>query len=411
MQELSELKVLMQRHIFGNDIANTFNPYSRAVFDRLRRCHTIHMGVHQYRCDDKACGHIHLQYHSCGDRHCPHCGGTKRDAWVEDRMSELLPIKYYHVVFTLPSELRSLVMGNRKVMFDLLFESAHYTLLTLGRDPKWLGGQLGIISILHTHGQELSFHPHIHCIVSGGGINKDGQWQTNKRAGDSFLFPRRVMEQMYKAYFLRRVMQMLGDGDLLFEGIDVSTAIDAVRYKKWNVYAKAPFAGPAQIIEYLGRYTHKVAITAHRIKEITDQTITFKYKDYADKSKVKEMTLSHAEFARRFEQHILPHRYVKIRHSGYLSHRGKTARLERLHQQMNLPPPMPKVSISTALQVLIKTGVDITICPVCKRGKLIYEKTLILYDGTLRDITTLHNRGSPKINQNYSRISPKITPE
>ena len=198
---------------------------------------------------------------------------------------------------------------------------------------------------------------------------------------------------------------------MLFEGIDVSTAIDAVRYKKWNVYAKAPFAGPAQIIEYLGRYTHKVAITAHRIKEITDQTITFKYKDYADKSKVKEMTLSHAEFARRFEQHILPHRYVKIRHSGYLSHRGKTARLERLHQQMNLPPPMPKVSISTALRVLIKTGVDITICPVCKRGKLIYEKTLILYDGTLRDITTLHNRGSPKINQNYSRISPKITPE
>jgi len=215
------------------------------------------------------------------------------------------------------------------------------------------------------------------------------------------------MEQIYKAYFLRRVMQMLGDGDLLFEGIDVATAIDAVRYKKWNVYAKAPFAGPAQIIEYLGRYTHKVAITAHRIKEITDQTITFKYKDYADKSKVKEMTLSHAEFARRFEQHILPHRYVKIRHSGYLSHRGKTARLERLHQQMHLPPPMPKVSISTALRVLIKTGVDITICPVCKRGKLIYENTLILYDGILRDVITLHNRGSPKINLNYSQISTK----
>lgn len=397
MQELSELKVLMQRHIFGNKAAITFNPYSRAVFDKLRRCHTIGMGVHQYRCEDTSCGHIHHQYHSCGDRHCPHCGGGKRDAWIEDRMRELLPIKYYHVVFTLPSELRSLVMGNRKSMFDLIFESAHYTLLKLGRDPRWLGGQVGIISILHTHGQELTFHPHIHCIVSGGGITDEGKWSPNRRDSDAFLFPRRVMEKMYKAYFMKRTIEMLGDGDLAVEGLDVCTAIKAVKYKKWNVYAKAPFAGPSQIIEYLGRYTHKVAITAHRIKEITDSDITFRYKDYADKNMVKEMTLSHTEFARRFEQHILPKRFVKIRHCGFLSHRDKSQRIQRLHQQMNLPSPMPRVTISTALRVMLKTGVDINICPVCKRGRMIHQHTLIMYNGELRDITTMRNRGSPNV--------------
>ena len=399
MQELSELKVLMQRHIFGNRVARTFNPYSRGVFDKLRRCHTIGMGVHQYRCNETSCSHVHHQYHSCGDRHCPHCGGSKRDAWIEDRMSELLPIKYYHVVFTVPAELRPLVMGNRKALFDLIFESAHYTLLKLGRDPRWLGAQLGIISILHTHGQELTFHPHIHCIVSGGGIDDDGKWKANRRDDDSFLFPRRVMEKMYKAYFLKLTMSMLGDGDLVVDGLDVKSTIDTVRYKKWNVYAKAPFAGPSQIIEYLGRYTHKVAITAHRIKEITETDITFRYKDYADKNTVKEMALSHAEFARRFEQHILPYRFVKIRHCGFLSHRNKTARMKDLHAQMSLPPPMPKVSISTALRVMLKTGIDIHLCPICKRGRMIHEHTLIMYNGELRDVTTLRNRGSPTINQ------------
>lgn len=398
MQELSELKVLMQRRIFGNRIAKNFNPYSRAVFDKLRRCHTIGMGVHQYRCDEASCGHVHHQYHSCGDRHCPHCGGSKRDAWIEDRMSELLPIKYYHIVFTLPSELRSLVMGNRKKMFDLIFESAHYTLLKLGRDPKWLGAQLGIISILHTHGQELTFHPHIHCIVSGGGVGGDGKWLSNKRDADFFLFPRCVMEKIYKAYFLKRTIEMLGDGDIEVGELDVSSSIDGVRYKKWNVYAKAPFAGPSQIIEYLGRYTHKVAITAHRIKEVTDADITFRYKDYADKNTVKEMTLSHEEFARRFEQHVLPKRYVKIRHCGFLSHRDKAERMKRLHDAMKLPPPIPKVTISTALRVMLKTGVDINICPICKRGRMKHEQSLIMYNGELLDISTLRNRGSPHIN-------------
>jgi hypothetical protein len=290
-------------------------------------------------------------------------------------------------------------MGNRKKLFGLLFEATQYTLLKLGKDPKWLGAQLGIISILHTHGQELTFHPHIHCIVSGGGVDEGGRWKNNKRASDHFIFPRRVMEKIFKAYFLKQLMSLLADGELQIEdGSAVHQSIEKVRYKKWNVYAKVPFGGPAQIIEYLGRYTHKVAITSHRIKQIDDSHITFHYKDYADGSKVKDMILTHEEFLRRYEQHILPKRFVKIRHSGYLCHRNKTERLKALHEQLKLPPPMPKVNMSVRLRILVASGKDITCCTKCSIGKLILTQTLIMYNGKLVDVAKMRNRGSPNLN-------------
>lgn len=396
LQSQADIKQLLQQKIFAHTSIQKFNPYSRAVFDKLSKCHTSQIGVHQYRCNNPSCNHVHYQYHSCGNRHCPNCGGVKRDQWIEDRMSELLPIQYYHVVFTLPQELRSITMGNRKQMFDLLFESAHYTLLKLGRDPNWLGAQLGIVSILHTHGQDLSFHPHIHCIVSGGGIDKTYAWRMNKRSNDQFLFPRRVMEKIYKAYLLKRIYHLLGDGELLIDDVEsLITNIESVRYKKWNVYAKAPFGGPSQIIEYLGRYTHKVAITSHRIKNISNLDITFYYKDYADKNQRKEMTLTHEEFIRRFEQHILPSRFVKIRHAGYLATRGRKERINTILSNLKLPPPMPKVSIPLVLRILIKTGNDISLCPVCQKGLLILENTSIMFNGSLVSIATLKNKGSP----------------
>lgn len=399
-QSLAEIKQKLQKKIFAHPSAQFFNSYSRSILDKLSKCHTSEIGVHQYRCNNIQCNHVHNQYHSCGNRHCPNCGGLKRNAWIEDRMSELLPIQYYHIVFTMPQELRSITMGNRKLMFDVLFESSQYTLLKLGRDPRWLGATLGIVSILHTHGQDLSFHPHIHCIVSGGGIDEHNHWKMNNRANDQFIFPRRVMEKIYKAYFLKRMYRLLGDGELLVEdSATLISNIEAVRWKKWNVYAKAPFGGPSQIIEYLGRYTHKVAITAHRIKHISDDSIRFHYKDYADKNLVKEMTLSHEEFLRRFEQHLLPKRFVKIRHAGYLAHRGKTKRLQLLHLHLQLPKPMPKVQIPIMLRILLKTGVDISICPICKKGILILENTKIYYNGILIDINNIRNKGSPKNKQ------------
>lgn len=362
----------------------------------MGKCRTIALGVHTFRCDNINCGHIHYQYHCCGNRHCPNCGGARRDQWVDDRMSELLPVKYFHVVFTLPAEWNALIMGNRVRLLNQLFTSAHYTLLQLGHDDRWLGATLGVTSILHTHGQDLSFHPHVHCIVSGGGIDRTGMWKYLHRK-DNFLFPRRVMEKMYKSHFMTAVEKMLGDGDLHFtDEMDVVGMMEKIKYKKWNVYAKAPFAGPAQIIEYLGRYTHKVAITSHRITEISDSTITFKYKDYQNGHKRKEMTLSHTEFLRRYEQHILPRKFVKIRHCGYLCPRNKTQRLKEVYDQLQLPPPMPKITLPIRIRMLIKTNTDIALCPICKVGTMRHEQTLLMHHGVLTDICNLRNRGSPR---------------
>lgn len=394
-QSNSEIRQLLQKKIFNHPSIYKYNNYSQSVFSRLAKCHTKEIGVHQFKCNNNICGHVHQQYHSCGNRHCLNCGGAKRDRWIDDRMSELLPTKYYHIVFTVPLELHGLFLCNRKKMYDLIFESGHYTLTKLGRDPQWLGATPGIVSIIHTNGQTLTFHPHIHCIVSGGGVNSEGKWIEGKRTNGKFLFPRRAMELMYKAYFLKRLKSLLGNGDLIISDNFDCKIIEDLEFKKWNVYAKAPFGGPAQIIEYLGRYTHKVAITSHRITEISDTTITFKYKDYKDSSKVKSMTLLLEEFVRRIELHILPYKYVKIRHAGYLCHRGKNDRIADLYQQLKLPPPMPKVTMSTGLTILIKTGIDITLCKKCNTGKMILLDSFIMWNGVLTSVHEVRNRGRP----------------
>jgi len=392
-QSLNERRQLLQTKIFAHPEVKGFNSYSQAVLSRLSRCHTAAIGVHHYRCTNQSCRHLHYQYHSCGNRHCPSCGGMKRSQWVEDRMGELLPTTYFHLVFTLPQELRNLCMGNRKLLFGLLFKSAQHTILTLSKDEKYIGATPGIVSILHTNG-----HPHIHNIVSGGGIDAAGKWIKEKRSNGRFLFPRRAMEKIYKGYFLDQLKKYIADGSLKHTGLaTIEKILSVVGQKKWNVYAKAPFGGPAQIIQYLGRYTHKVAITAHRILHIDKGNISFKYKDYSDGNKQKIMTLSHVEFLRRFEQHILPKGFVKIRHAGYLHARDKMERIGAMCSQLKLPAHMQRVHTPVALQLLLQTGNDITLCPVCKQGKMELVKTFIYHHGCLVDAAQLHNRGSPKI--------------
>jgi Putative transposase/Transposase zinc-binding domain len=395
-QSLSQIRQLLQQKIFSHSYINNFKSYSKAVLLKLSQCHTAGIGRHHYQCNNRSCNHLHYQYHSCGNRHCMNCGGMKKEQWIQDRMGELLPTTYFHIVFTLPQELRSLCMGNRALLFNLLFEASHHTLTKLGKEPKWLGAQPGIISILHTNGQDLVFHPHVHCIVSGGGITADGIWVKEKRANGKFLFPRRLLEREFKQYFLHRLSQMFKRDELKI--IDESLfheAMIAVSEKDWNVYAKAPFGGPAQIVEYIGRYTHKVAITAHRITEIENDTITFNYKDYRDNSKTKSMTLSHQEFLRRFEQHILPRGFVKIRHAGFLTNRNKIERINNILSQLNLPKAKPKVSLPTTLLLLIKTGTDITQCPKCETGRMIRIATYLNINGQLVNIEDINNRGSP----------------
>ncbi len=299
------------------------NAYTCGVLRQLKQCLTAACGYHVYDCSNEDCSKPRqYRYNSCRNRHCPQCGGLQKQEWIEKRMSELLPVKYFHVVFTLPHQLNGLVMGNRGELFHLLQDSSWYTLNTFGKDPKHLGATLGVISILHTWGQQLSFHPHVHCIVSGGGITANHEWKTAKKVKNNFLFHSTAMMQVYRGRFLHQLQQLKAGKQLQWPGDDATWngLMKEIAAIDWVVYAKPPFGGPAQVVEYLGRYTHKVAISNNRIKSISAEgKVTFSYKDYADGNKQKEMELPALEFIRRFEQHILPKRFTKIRHYGYLS--------------------------------------------------------------------------------------------
>ena len=349
------------------------NLHVQKVLHRLKVCRTAALGYHLYRCSNEGCGEIKYQYHSCRDRHCPQCGAIKKQQWIEARMQELLPVKYYHVVFTLPHELNSLVLGHRKVLYKLLFDAAAQTLLTFAKDEKYLGALPGIISVLHTWGQQLSFHPHIHCIVSGGGIAADKTWREAKKNEWGFLFPAEAMSLVYKTKFLQALRQLIADRTVIpTAGTDTTALFNMLYQKDWIVYAKAPFGGPHAVIEYLGRYTHKVAISNHRISSINEQdnTVTFGYKDYADENKQKQMTLSSPEFIRRFEQHILPYRFTKIRTYGYLSNRNRHNRISDVLKKMKLPPHKGVVKIPIEVRMKQHYGIDINQCPCCKQMTL-----------------------------------------
>lgn len=363
------------QQVFAQASSLPFNTYSKQVFTKLHHCHTAAIGVHTYKCNDAGCNHLHHQYHSCGNRHCPNCGGFKKEQWIENLTADLLPTAYYHVVFTLPHELHPVILGNRKELFKLLFDAASQTLLQFAQDAKYLGATCSLTAILHTWGQQLSFHPHLHCIVSGGGVNDKNKWVAAKRKNDKFLFPVAAMQQVYKAIFLKGLRLLLQKNQLQISGIDTEKLIKEAGFKKWKVYAKSPFGNVASVVEYLGRYTHKIAITAHRITVINEEGVRFTYKDYADGDKQKEMTLSTSEFLRRFELHILPKRFVKIRHYGLLQNHGKTKRLNVIRQQLSLAPLQAKVQVPVSQRMLEKYGKDITLCPKCNKGKLVWMYT------------------------------------
>jgi hypothetical protein len=347
---------------------------SHKVLSRIQRCRTALLGYHAYRCSDSNCGAMQYLYHSCRNRHCPGCGNNKKEEWIEARMKELLPVKYYHAVFTMPHQLNSLVMGNRKAMFNLLFDAASYTLLKFAGDRNYLGAQPGIIAVLHTWGQQLSFHPHLHCIVSGGGIDKNKRWKEAVKAKHKFLFPTKAVALVYRAYFLKQLQQRIDKGIILMteeQHADWLTLRTALYKIDWITYFKEPMGGPAQVLEYLGRYTHKVAISNHRIKCLdADNNLTFEYKDYADDGKKKQMTLTGEEFLRRYEQHILPPRFCKIRHYGYLGNYKRKERVNEVLQHMDIPRHPEQLLISNAIRMIEKLGTDVMLCSSCKKAKL-----------------------------------------
>jgi hypothetical protein len=276
---------------------------------------------------------LQYKYHSCRNRHCPSCQGSKREQWIERQQKYLLDVPYFHVVFTLPEELRSLCLLNPKAMYNLLFKASWETIKTLSKDVKYLGAQSGMTAVLHTWSQNLSLHPHLHCIVPGGGLSSKGKWKSTRNKG-KYLFPRKVLSQIFRAIFMRHLKALASMGVIPLD----RELREKLYAKKWVVYAKRPFAKPFHVIEYLGRYTHKIAISNYRIISLNDTHVSFRWKDYRHKSTNKIMALSITEFVRRFSLHIMPHRFVRIRHYGILSFRARCHKIPDLQIQQGFQP-------------------------------------------------------------------------
>jgi len=340
----------------------------------LEKCRTASLGGHVDGCDK--CGHIRISYNSCRNRHCPKCQVTNKERWIIARQQQLLPVSYFHAVFTLPQELNTWCMQYPKQMYNLLFAASHQTIAAFAYDEKHLGAMPGMISVLHTWGQNLSLHPHVHLIIPGGGIAPSGCWKNTKGNG-RYLFPVKAMSKVFKHKYMEGFLQLLKT-----ENKNIEPSLRESLYNKnWIVYAKQPFGGPAQVIEYLGRYTHKVAISNHRIVSIDDDKVSFTYKDYADDSKQKTMTLEATEFLRRFCLHILPSGFRKIRYYGFMSN-VHSALLQVQQKEMGVKMQTGFHSIDGEGKVEAKKlswkviakqklNYDIDLCPCCKKGTMV----------------------------------------
>ncbi|MCP4308789.1 MAG: IS91 family transposase [bacterium] len=350
------------------------------ALNAIASCRTADLGGHLYRCD--YCGAEIPLYNSCDNRHCPTCQTISRLRWIEAREADLLPIPYFHVVFTLPHALNPLIQGNPAMLYTLLFHVAAETLKAFGRDPKHLGAELGIVMVLHTWGRNLEQHVHVHCIVTGGGLSPDGErWipcKANPHSKKVFLFPVKALSKVFRGQFLDALQGAFDRGELHFAAGTAPLAdphrfaefIATSRSKDWVVYAKRPFAGPEQVIRYLSAYTHRVAIGNGRLLSIDDGQVSFLYKDYADEGKEKPMALKADEFIRRFLLHILPRRFMRIRYYGFLWSRYRREKLARCRELLGASSPEPKKPESPVELLQRLAGIDIARCPICGKGHL-----------------------------------------
>jgi hypothetical protein len=366
-----EVADILRAHGEAYRARHPVSPEQAAVMRHLVACRTAALGGHRDACP--SCGFTRISYNSCRDRHCPKCQATKRARWLETRMERLLPVEYFHVVFTLPQELKPLVLKNRRVIYALLFRTASQTLLQLAADPKRLRAQTGFTAVLHTWGQNLLFHPHLHCVVTGGGLSADGQRWISARSG--YFLPVDVLGALFRGKFLAGLKQAYRAGQLQLTGSVRSLGnpqafrrlLKHLYRKNWGVYAKRPFGGAEHVYRYLGRYTHRVAISNSRIVSFRDGRVRFRYKDYADGNRIKQMTLSAEEFIRRFLLHVLPNGFVRIRHYGLLASRNVATRLERCRQLLETPTPtMPATEKKTwADRLRDWMGEHVMQCPRC----------------------------------------------
>ena len=355
----------------------TLLPEQRRVMRAIENCRTSALGGHVEACD--ACGHQCNAYNSCANRHCPKCQSLERVRWVEARSADLLPTHYFHVVFTLPEEIAHLALQNKRVVYGILFAAAADTLISIASDPKHLGAHIGLLAVLHTWGQTLTHHPHLHCIVPGGGLSPDrSRWI---RCRKRFFLPVKVLSRRFRTLFLDKLNAAFRRGDLAFHGQLSDLADPSVfarfvaRHAKlnWVVYAKRPFGSPERVLKYLGRYTHRVAISNHRITDISDSHVSFRSKDYNDHGREKILTLSGDEFIRRFLLHVLPSGFHRIRCYGFLAnaHRAANIAIIRRLLGVTLPPTNRLEHCRTANEILeVLTGDAVDRCPNCRNGRM-----------------------------------------
>lgn len=370
---------------------HTLSPAQRQAVRAIVRCRTAALGGHVEACD--ACGHRRVAYNSCRNRHCPKCQAAARAAWLDRQAADLLPVEYFHVVFTLPGAIGPVALQNPRLVYGALFRAAAEGLSELAADPRHLGAEVGFLAVLHTWGQTLTLHPHVHCVVPGGGLTPDGRW-VSCRPG--FLLPVRPLGRLFRGKFLAELATLRHADRLVLAGGQQELAdprrfagwIDELRGADWVVYAKPPFGGPERVLKYLARYTHRVAISNHRLVGMDDQAVSFRWKDYADGSAPKVMTLDGVEFVRRFLQHVLPTGFVRVRHFGLLANRCRDEKLARCRALLVIPPPVPTtwpggepppepVAIDRAVDADPDVAPDAPrCCPACGTGRMVVVEVI-----------------------------------
>lgn len=352
------------------------------VMNAVEVCRTAELGGHVEECDE--CGSTKISYNSCRNRHCPKCQCLDKERWLEARKRDILPTHYFHVVFTIPEALRPIALRNQRVVYSLLFNAVSVTLKELAGDPKHIGAEIGFMALLHTWTQTLLDHPHVHCIVPGGGLSLDGgRWVSSKK---EFFIPVKVLSRKFRGKFLHYLKKAHNDGELGFpggikalkEGPAFGKYLSGLYAQEWVVYCKPPFKRPEDVIDYMGRYTHRVAISNDRIVDMQSDQVTFKYRDRSDNDKIKYMSLDAFEFIRRFLLHVLPDGFMKVRHYGLLSNRNRKSKL-----------PVCKALLGVHVQeddsvekerwedfLLRITGIDPRVCPTCGKGRLVLREKL-----------------------------------
>lgn len=350
----------------------------------IELCRTAALGGHVDACDH--CGYLRISYNSCRNRHCPQCQYLTKERWLETRKEEILPIPYVHLIFTLPEQLRPVALRNQKILYTILFKAGTEAVKKIALNPKHLGAEIGCIAILHTWTQTLIDHPHIHCMVTGGGLSPDGkQWIA---AQGKYFLPVKVLSRLFRGKFLHYLRQSYESNNLVFPGMighlkestHFRALLNGLYNQEWVVYCKEPFRGTRQILHYFGRYTHRVAIANDRLVAISDNTVTFRYRDSKERKRTKLVTLDADEFIRRFLLHILPDGFTKIRYYGFLSNRNKKKLIAQCRVLLGVPKKdkeRNKLHEGWEEMLLRITGTDVRICPQCRQGTMVLLETLV----------------------------------